>query len=48
MEDLPFTEYSAAEVFDGAFLNFMRGIATTKGQEIIEDYVVKNLINKEN
>ncbi|MDY6413081.1 MAG: TetR/AcrR family transcriptional regulator [Bacteroidales bacterium] len=48
MQDFPFPEYTAAEVFDGAFLNFMRGIATTKGQEIIEDYVVKNLINKEN
>ena len=48
MQDFPFPEYTAAEVFDGAFLNFMRGIATTKGQEIIEDYVVKNLINKGN
>ena len=48
MQDFPFPEYTAAEVFDGAFLNFIRGIATTKGQEIIEDYVVKNLINKEN
>ncbi len=48
MQDFPFPEYTAAEVFDGAFLNFMRGIATTKGQEIIEDYVVKNLINKDN
>ena len=48
MQDFPFPEYTAAEVFDGAFLNFMRGIATTKGQEIIEDYVVKILINKEN
>lgn len=48
MQDFPFREYTAAEVFDGAFLNFMRGIATTKGQEIIEDYIVKNLINKEN
>ena len=48
MQDFPFPEYTAAEVFDGAFLNFMRGIATTKGKEIIEDYVVKNLINKEN
>lgn len=48
MQDFPFPEYSAAEVFDGAFLNFMRGMATTKGQEIIEDYVVKHFINKEN
>ncbi|MBQ6278838.1 MAG: TetR/AcrR family transcriptional regulator [Muribaculaceae bacterium] len=48
MQDFPFPEYSATEVFDGAFLNFMRGMATTKGQEIIEDYVVKNLINKDN
>ena len=48
MQDFPFPEYSVAEVFDGAFLNFMRGIATTKGQEIIEDYVVKHFINKEN
>ncbi|MBR2147202.1 MAG: TetR/AcrR family transcriptional regulator [Muribaculaceae bacterium] len=47
MQDFPFPEYSAAEVFDGAFLNFMRGIATTKGQEIIEDYVARNLANKE-
>ncbi len=48
MQDFPFPEYSATEVFDGAFLNFMRGMATTKGQEIIEDYVIKNLINKDN
>ena len=48
MQDFPFPEYSATEVFDGAFLNFMRGMATTKGQEIIEDYIVKNLINKDN
>lgn len=48
MQDFPFPEYSATEVFDGAFLNFMRGIATIKGQKIIEDYVVKHLINKDN
>lgn len=48
MQDFPFPEYSATEVFDGAFLNFMRGIATIKGQKIIEDYVVQNLINKDN
>ena len=28
MQDFPFPEYSATEVFDGAFLNFMRGMAT--------------------
>ena len=48
MQDFPFPEYSAAEVFDGAFLNFMRGIATTKGQEIIENYVIEHLLNKDN
>ncbi|MBR5086705.1 MAG: TetR/AcrR family transcriptional regulator [Muribaculaceae bacterium] len=48
MQDFPFPEYTPAEVFDGAFLNFMRGIATTKGQEIIEDYVIKHLKNKDN
>ena len=48
MQDFPFPEYSATEVFDGAFLNFMRGMATTKGQEIIEDYVVKHFIKKDN
>lgn len=48
MQDFPFAEYTPAEVFDGAFLNFMRGIATTKGQEIIEEYVVKYLANKDN
>lgn len=48
MQDFPFPEYSATEVFDGAFLNFMRGIATTRGQEIIEDYVQRHLINVEN
>lgn len=48
MQDFPFPEYSATELFDGAFLNFMRGIATTRGQEIIEDYVVKHLLNKDN
>lgn len=48
MQDFPFPEYSAAEVFDGAFLNFMRGMATTKGQEIIEDHVVKHFIKKDN
>ena len=47
MQDFPFPEYTATEVFDGAFLNFMRGIATTQGQAIIEDFVVKNL-KKEN
>jgi len=46
MQDFPFPEYTAAEVFDGAFLNFMRGIATTRGQEIIEDYVQKHIITK--
>ena len=48
MQDFPFPEYTAAEGFDGAFLNFMRGIATTRGQEIIENYVVNTLSNKEN
>ncbi len=48
MQDFPFPEYSATEIFDGAFLNFMRGIATTKGQEIIENYVIENLLNKDN
>ena len=48
MQDFPFPEYSATEVFDGAFLNFMRGMATTKGQKIIEDYVTKHLINNDN
>lgn len=48
MQDFPSPEYTAAEVFDGAFLNFMRGIATTRGQEIIENYVVNTLSNKEN
>ncbi|MBQ3324086.1 MAG: TetR/AcrR family transcriptional regulator [Muribaculaceae bacterium] len=48
MQDFPLPEYTAAEVFDGAFLNFMRGIATTRGQEIIENYVVNTLSNKEN
>lgn len=48
MQDFPFPEYTAAEVFDGAFLNFMRGIATTRGQEIIENYVVNTLSNREN
>ena len=48
MQDFPFPEYTAAEVFDGAFLNFMRGMATTKGQKIIEEYIVNNLINKDN
>ena len=48
MQDFPFPEYTATEIFDGAFLNFMRGMATTRGQEIIEDYVQKHLINKEN
>ncbi len=43
MQDFPFAEYSAAEVFDGAFLNFMRGMATTRGQQIIEDYVATHL-----
>lgn len=48
MQDFPFPEYSVTEVFDGAFLNFMRGMATTKGQEIIEEHVVKYLNNKDN
>ena len=48
MQDFPFPEYSAAEIFDGAFLNFMRGMATTKGQEIIESYVIKHFNNEDN
>ena len=48
MQDFPFPEYSAAEIFDGAFLNFMRGMATTKGQEIIESYVLKHFNNEDN
>jgi AcrR family transcriptional regulator len=48
LEDSPFSEYTMAEVFDGAFLNFMRGIATHKGQEIIENFVVKHLKNENN
>ena len=48
LQDFPFPEYTPTEIFDGAFLNFMRGMATTKGQEIIEDYVVKHLTNKDN
>ena len=48
MQDFPFPEYSAAEIFDGAFLNFMRGMATTKGQEIIENYVKEHLHTKDN
>ena len=47
MQDFPFPEYTVTEVFDGAFLNFMRGIATSQGQEIIENFVVKNLLKKE-
>ena len=47
MQDFPFPEYTATEVFDGAFLNFMRGMATIKGQEIIEDYVKKHFVKKE-
>lgn len=46
LEDFPFPEYTPTEIFDGAFLNFMRGMATTRGQEIIESYVMKQL-NKE-
>ncbi len=48
MQDFPFPEYTATEIFDGAFLNFMRGMATARGQEIIEDYVQKHLSNREN
>ena len=44
MDELPFPQYSTTEIFDGAFLNFMRGMATTKGQEIVENYVRINLI----
>lgn len=48
MQDFPFPEYSATEVFDGAFLNFMRGMATTKGQKIIEEHVANHFINNDN
>ena len=48
MQDFPFPEYSVAEIFDGAFLNFMRGMATTKGQEIMESYVLKHFNNEDN
>lgn len=48
MQDFPFPEYSATEVFDGAFLNFMRGMATAKEQKIIEDHVAKQFLNNDN
>ncbi len=44
LEQSPFDEYSLAEIFDGAFLNFMRGIATTRGQEIIENALRASLV----
>ena len=43
IDESPFGNITIAELFDGAFLNFMRGIATTEGQNIIENYVMKNL-----
>jgi len=48
MDASPFPEYTMTEVFDGAFLNFMRGIATKEGQDIIDSYVVKHLKNDNN
>lgn len=47
MPNFPFPEFTITEVFDGAFLNFMRGIATEKGQVIIDDYILKHLTIKD-
>lgn len=35
-------QYSAVEIFDSMFLNFLRGIATQKGLKIIDDFVKEN------
>ena len=32
-------ELNRIEVFDGAFLNFLRGIATAEGRAIIDEHV---------
>lgn len=42
-EDLRNFNYNPIYVFDGAFLNFMRGIATEKGRDIIHTYVEKHI-----
>ena len=35
-------QYSAVEIFDSMFLNFLRGIATLKGLEIIDQFIKEN------
>ncbi len=35
-------QLNKVEVFDGAFINFMRGIATIKGLEIIENFLINS------
>ena len=35
-------QLNKVEVFDGAFINFMRGIATVKGLEIIENFLINS------
>ena len=35
-------QFNKVEVFDGAFINFMRGIATIKGIEIIENFLINS------
>ena len=37
-------EYSITQIdlFDGAFINFLRGVASAKGLELIKEYQTKN------
>lgn len=35
-------QYSAVEIFDSMFLNFLRGIATLRGLEIIDNFIKEN------
>lgn len=35
-------DFTQMDVFDGAFINFLRGVASAKGLELIEDYLQMN------
>lgn len=39
-------EFTQIDVFDGAFINFLRGVASHKGLELIECYLKKNINNR--
>lgn len=42
-DDLSRSQFNRVEYFDGAFINFLRGIATIKGIEYIDEFIDHNL-----